>query len=139
VGQVPRRRLYAWAGAFLAFVVVGVVLAMRGSNAAAVVPTPASNVLFGLRGSGAELQYPGGADTACTEVIRSRTSGEWRCVSWSVNIHHAVIVRPRPYEGDCAHAIVDQTHGVWTCLGRNPVPDEELPPDGLPAVPPPKA
>jgi hypothetical protein len=135
VGQVPRNRLYGWGCALFLFVLVGVGLAVRGSDATAVTPTRPANVLFGIRGSGAESQHPGGADTACTEAILSSTSSEWRCVSWSVNAAHAVIVRPRRYDGACAHAIVDQMRGMWTCLGRNPAPDDELPQDGLPALP----
>jgi hypothetical protein len=132
---VPRKRLYAWGGVLFVLLVVGVGLSIRGSDRGAAAPAPESNVLFGIQGSGAEPRYPGGAQTACTEAVLSRTSGEWRCLSWSININHAVILRPRRYEGVCAHAIVDQIRGNWTCLGRNPVPDEELPPDGLPALP----
>jgi hypothetical protein len=135
VDHVPRKRLYAWGCFLLVFVAAGVALANRGAGVAAVAPPPEPTVLFGLPGSRTEPQYPGAADTACTEVVLSRTTGDWRCLSWTVNIRHLVIVRPRRYDGACAHAIVDEMRGAWKCLGRNPVPDEELPPDGLPAVP----
>jgi hypothetical protein len=137
VDHVPRKRLYGWGCVLLVFVIVGVGLAVRGSDAVAVARARSSSILYGIRGSGAvsEPQYPGGADTACTEAVLSKTSGEWRCLSWSVNIRRAVVVRPRRYEGPCAHVVVDQMQGAWTCLGRNPVPDEEVPPDGLPRLP----
>jgi hypothetical protein len=135
VGQVPRKGLYAWGCFLLVFVAAGVGLAKRGAGVAAVPQVPQPNVLFGIPGSGTEAEYPGGADTACTEVVLSRTTGDWRCLSWSVNVRHLAIVRPRRYRGACAHAIVDELRGAWKCLGRNPVPDDELPPDGLPALP----
>jgi hypothetical protein len=92
------------------------------------VVTPA--VLFGIpvSGSAAAPEASGGANTLCTEMALARSSGEWRCLGWTINIHHAAVRKPRPYDGECAHATVDQTRGAWTCLGGNAVPDDELPP-----------
>jgi len=103
-------------------------LAMRTSEGRATQQVAAPVVLFGIPGSGAAAEAPGGTDTLCTEMAVARSSGRWSCLAWTINIHHAAVRKPRPYEGECAHAIVDQARGAWTCLGTNALPDDELRP-----------
>jgi hypothetical protein len=86
----------------------------------AITPSVAATpvVLYGIRGSdvGINRNSPNGTNTVCTEMAIARSSTRWHCLTWEINISHAAFVEPRPYDGPCGDAIIDQTRAAWTCL-----------------------
>lgn len=116
--------------AALALLVVTVDL-RRGPSASTPAPpasaAPRLAVLYGIRGSGANDLAPGGRRTACTEMAWHTSAAAWTCLSWNVNSDGVPVVEPRPFGGPCAHAVVDQQRGAWSCVSATPEPADRLP------------
>jgi len=74
-------------------------------------PPPEPHATFGTPTSELHAEGP---DGLCTEVEWDAPRALWRCDS--VFVSGGPIGRAAPYDGPCAHLIVDQSLGRWTCL-----------------------
>jgi hypothetical protein len=124
-----RRIVYSAIGVVVLLAVAfGAKLRVPGGPA---MPTAGASpvVLYGIPGSDSTINEnsPNGTNTVCTEMAVPRTTGRWYCVTWEINMSHATVIQPRPYDGPCAHATIDQRRAAWTCLTVAPYPDDHVP------------
>lgn len=116
-----RVRRFVWGAVGVAVIAVfGMAYAIRPPRAQTVHPLTEHSVagpavIYGIPGSSSAADAPGGRNTVCFEITHAPGSTQLECLAWRINLTHAAVVTPRPYDGPCAYAVVDQKRGAWTC------------------------
>ena len=89
--------------------------------------------VYGIRGADTATHW----HTACTEASFNTSTNQWVCVNYALLRPDVPIATPHPLTVQpCGHAEVDQSGGVWICLGVAPPPPSTLPPSSAPGVTP---